>query len=100
MATSNGPGLRTDTLTWHLPAGDASVWMGDVPHPETWSDLFDGLEPRLAVVALTRHASIHPGPACEQHRQRLTGSNSLHSKTFREPRTLEPLPMGYISCRL
>ncbi|OBB88660.1 hypothetical protein [Mycolicibacterium peregrinum] len=35
-------------LTWHLSPGDAPVWMGDVPDPETWFDLFDGLEPRPA----------------------------------------------------
>ena len=33
-------------LSWQLSPGEAPVWLGDIPDPVTWFDLFDGLEPR------------------------------------------------------
>lgn len=35
-------------LTWHLSPGEAPVWLGDAPDPETWFDIFDGFEKRPA----------------------------------------------------
>lgn len=35
-------------IDWHMPPGDTPIWIGDVPDPATWFDIFDGFETRPA----------------------------------------------------